>query len=462
MNELLGPINREQVQSKLTRIEPEFNVADSIAEELSLTVYDQPEAATAVGKRLAMWQSGLTEVDKPIGVLFFAGPPGVGKTEMAHATAEWFGGENRLLRLDMSDYQQEHTSQKLTGSPPGYVGYNEEPALPHDVINDPNTPTVVLLDEIEKAHPAVLRQLLSAFDKGELNARNGSKGFETLDFSRTLFIMTSNIASQEVVQIEKNGSKRIGFGHDGTEVRDDEIQKVVKDAMKAKFPPEFLDRVDQFVRFKPIESDSTRLAILTKFIGEVNQQFQDRWAGDAPFLDLTREARQAIIDKKDDKGGRGIKREFHQLVISQLPNVMMGMDYHRRPFVADIEDGKTVWYTDVRNPQTEEVHIGNRRPTGEGKKIPEQPKLIGSGLDDREGDRTGSVGGDEAPPPEEEDEEVEDPTIDHDIAENGGDLRFYAPNTGDNWPVVDLVIRIREAGRQDLVQQVEGLPLRKQ
>lgn len=465
MRESLTQLSREQAQTNLKKVEPSVSVSESIADELSLTVFDQKEASLAVGRRLAMWQSGLTEQDKPIGILFFAGPPGVGKSEMAHAISQYFFTDRnspQLIRLDMSDYQEAHTAQKLTGSPPGYVGYDETPAIPHHITNQKNKPTIVLLDEIEKAHPNVLKGLLQAFDKGEINARNGREGFEPVDLTRTLFIMTSNIASDQVVQIEKHGSKRIGFGS-AQETRDDEIHRVVKEAMKAKFPPEFLDRVDQFVRFMPLESEETRRAILMKFVKAQNDAFIGRWAGDAPYIALTHEAQVTLLSNKDDKGGRGIKREFHQRVISQLADVMIGMDFKRRPFVADIEDGKTVWYTDVRDPVREELRLlprgdmnGDLVEEDGGKNEPPDTRWDGISL--MAGGRNGKDRK-KTPPQEDWEDDLENGEEPPQEGEINRNVRFHIPGGDKKWPIINISVQIHEDGRRDKIQIVEGIPL---
>src|SRR3990167_3216602 len=191
--ELLHDLSREQVQSHVERVEPSESISDSIADELSLTVFAQPEAVKAVGRRLAMMRAGLSPVDKPLGSLYFAGPSGVGKTETAYAIEKFIMGKNssgRLKIINMSEYQEAHYAARFFGSPPGYVDYDQPAIIPHEWLNG-RDPSIIVFDEFEKANPAIHRAMLSILDKGHLDARDGRNGVQPLDFTNSVLIFTS-------------------------------------------------------------------------------------------------------------------------------------------------------------------------------------------------------------------------------------------------------------------------------
>lgn len=401
------------MQSKLVRLEPQASLSSEIAEELSLTVFDQPEACKAVGKRLAMFETNLTDPNRPLGVLYFLGQPGTGKTEMAHAAAKYMfndANSSRLKKLNMSEFSEAHYAARLTGSPPGYVDHDQPPVIPHDWLHSGRS--IILFDEVEKAHPIVHKTLLSIMDRGTLDARDGRRGVETLDFRNALIILTSNVASAEISQILA-GRKGIGFGAKEAD-KQIQIKEAASKGLKSKFPPEFIDRIDEVVVFEPLDNPETLNAIITKFIGERNDYLKDTLEKRAPFIGLTTEARDFIVSKSKGQGGREIKKLLETHVFEKFADVVSGMDYRGKPFVADIENGKTSWYTDdsvfkeepikaltvvpelkKKDRDTEGDAVGapsgdgtnNDDSGGDGKKKEMKAKIIG-------GDLTGMMTGD--------------------------------------------------------------------
>jgi ATP-dependent Clp protease ATP-binding subunit ClpC len=224
-----------------------------MADVLHQRVIGQEEAITAVCKAIRRARVGLKNPMRPIGSFIFSGPTGVGKTELAKALAGYFfGSEDALIRIDMSEFMEHHTTSKLIGSPPGYVGYQEGGQLTEAVRRKPYS--VVLFDEIEKAHPDVFNVLLQILDDGRLS---DSKG-RTVDFKNTIIIMTSNVGAQF---IDKT-SLAVGFQVKSTEGQHDEkykkIKDLVMDAMKKTFRPEFLNRIDEIIVFQQLTREEIR------------------------------------------------------------------------------------------------------------------------------------------------------------------------------------------------------------
>jgi ATP-dependent Clp protease ATP-binding subunit ClpC len=217
-----------------------------------------------ISKAVRRARAGLKDPKRPIGSFIFLGPTGVGKTELAKALAEFmFGSEDSLIKIDMSEFQERHTTSRLVGSPPGYVGYGEGGQLTDSVRRKPYS--VVLFDEIEKAHPEAFNLLLQVLEDGNLTDGKGRR----VDFRNTIIIMTSNIGTEHIRR-----ASRIGFGGDASNIDEEDTRRKVEDALKQMFRPEFLNRLDATIIFHPLTSEEIR-QISTIMIQRVQQQLDE-------------------------------------------------------------------------------------------------------------------------------------------------------------------------------------------
>ncbi|MFE9093188.1 ATP-dependent Clp protease ATP-binding subunit [Streptomyces sp. NPDC007264] len=233
--------------SRLTEEEKERLLG--LEEHLHQRVVGQEEAVSAVADAVLRSRAGLSSPDRPIGSFLFLGPTGVGKTELARALAEaLFGSEERMVRLDMSEYQERHTVSRLVGAPPGYVGHEEAGQLTEAVRRHPYS--LLLLDEVEKAHPDVFNILLQVLDDGRLTDAQG----RTVDFANTVVVMTSNLGSEAIT---RRGAG-IGFGAGGTEADEEARREQILRPLRQHFRPEFLNRIDEIVVFRQLTSDQLR------------------------------------------------------------------------------------------------------------------------------------------------------------------------------------------------------------
>ncbi|MDU1213434.1 ATP-dependent chaperone ClpB [Finegoldia magna] len=262
-------------------------------------VVGQDEAVTAVTDAIIRARSGLKSLNRPIGSFIFLGPTGVGKTELAKALTEnMFDDEKNLIRIDMSEYMEKHAVSRLVGAPPGYVGYDEGGQLTESVRRKPYS--VILFDEIEKAHPDVFNILLQVLDDGRLTDNKG----RTVDFKNTIIIMTSNIGSMDLIEgIDDNGNIS------------DESRNSVMDELKSRFKPEFLNRIDDIVMFKPLTKDDI-YKIIEKQVSLLQKQLEDRQI----TIEIDESAEDLIIDKAYDVlyGARPVKRFIESNVETKL------------------------------------------------------------------------------------------------------------------------------------------------
>lgn len=262
-------------------------------------VVGQDEAVTAVTDAIIRARSGLKSLNRPIGSFIFLGPTGVGKTELAKALTEnMFDDEKNLIRIDMSEYMEKHAVSRLVGAPPGYVGYDEGGQLTEAVRRKPYS--VILFDEIEKAHPDVFNILLQVLDDGRLTDNKG----RTVDFKNTIIIMTSNIGSMDLIEgIDDNGNIS------------DESRNSVMDELKSRFKPEFLNRIDDIVMFKPLTKDDI-YKIIEKQVSLLQKQLEDRQI----IIEIDESAEDLIIDKAYDVlyGARPVKRFIESNVETKL------------------------------------------------------------------------------------------------------------------------------------------------
>ncbi len=243
------PVKRlaEEETQKLLRME----------EALHQRVIGQDEAITTIARSVRRARAGLKDPKRPIGVFFFVGPTGIGKTLVARALAEFmFGNEDNLVKIDMSDFMERHNVSRLVGSPPGYVGYDEGGQLTESVRR--KSYCVILLDEIEKAHPEVFNILLQIFDEGRLTDAKG----RTVDFRNTIIIMTSNLAQKMLKSDSALGFRAMGQGDDAdVQAAYEHMKERLTDEMKRTFRPEFLNRIDASVIFRPLKREQLRLIV---------------------------------------------------------------------------------------------------------------------------------------------------------------------------------------------------------
>ncbi|MDU2024942.1 MAG: AAA family ATPase, partial [Finegoldia magna] len=262
-------------------------------------VVGQDEAVTAVTDAIIRARSGLKSLNRPIGSFIFLGPTGVGKTELAKALTEnMFDDEKNLIRIDMSEYMEKHAVSRLVGAPPGYVGYDEGGQLTEAVRRKPYS--VILFDEIEKAHPDVFNILLQVLDDGRLTDNKG----RTVDFKNTIIIMTSNIGSMDLIE-----------GIDDSGNISDESRNSVMDELKVRFKPEFLNRIDDIVMFKLLTKDDI-YKIIEKQVSLLQKQLEDRQI----TIEIDESAEDLIIDKAYDVlyGARPVKRFIESNVETKL------------------------------------------------------------------------------------------------------------------------------------------------
>jgi ATP-dependent Clp protease ATP-binding subunit ClpB len=266
-------------------------------------VVGQDEAVAALCNAVRRSRSGLSDPNQPIGTLLFLGPTGVGKTELSKALADFlFNDTQAMIRIDMSEFMESHSVSRLIGSPPGYVGYDEGGRLTEAVRRKPYS--VILLDEIEKAHPDVFNVLLQVFDDGRLTDGKG----KTVDFKNCVIIMTSNIASQQIQQLtEESGA-------------DWEIEAHVKDALKLLFKPEFLNRIDEIIVFHMLDKEHLR-TIVDIQLDYLAERLKDRHI----TLEFTDNARRQIMDEGYDPafGARPLKRTIQQRLENPLATELL-------------------------------------------------------------------------------------------------------------------------------------------
>ncbi|WP_221569216.1 ATP-dependent protease ATP-binding subunit ClpC [Alkalihalobacillus sp. TS-13] len=273
-------------------------------------VIGQEEAVKAISKAIRRARAGLKDPKRPIGSFIFLGPTGVGKTELARALAEaLFGDEDATIRIDMSEYMEKHTTSRLVGSPPGYVGHEEGGQLTEKVRRNPYS--VILLDEIEKAHPEVFNILLQVLEDGRLT---DSKG-RTVDFRNTVVIMTSNVGANTLKR-----NKHMGFTTQSEDQAYENMKTKVMDEMKKAFRPEFLNRIDETIVFHTLEKEH-----LKHIIGLMSNQLQKRLAEQGIDIEMTEAALEKIAEEgyDPDYGARPLRRALQRRIEDRLSEELL-------------------------------------------------------------------------------------------------------------------------------------------
>ncbi|QQZ09521.1 ATP-dependent protease ATP-binding subunit ClpC [Heyndrickxia vini] len=314
--------------SKLAQTETEKLL--KLEEILHSRVIGQEEAVKAVSKAVRRARAGLKDPKRPIGSFVFLGPTGVGKTELARALAEaMFGDEDSMIRIDMSEYMEKHSTSRLVGSPPGYVGYEEGGQLTEKVRRKPYS--VILLDEIEKAHPDVFNILLQVLEDGRLT---DSKG-RTVDFRNTVLIMTSNVGAESLKR-----NKYVGFNiQDGNQDYKDMKGKVM-DELKRAFRPEFLNRIDEIIVFHALEKEHLR-----NIVSLLSDQLVKRLKEKDIELELTAAAKEKIAEEGYDPeyGARPLKRAIQKHVEDRLSEELLkGVILEGQKVIIDVQEGEFI------------------------------------------------------------------------------------------------------------------------
>jgi len=311
-------------------------------EELGRRYIGQHDAVKALSRSIRRTRAGLKDPKRPSGSFIFAGPSGVGKTELTKALTEFlFGDENALITLDMSEYSEKHTASRMFGSPPGYVGYEEGGQLTEKVRRKPFS--VVLFDEIEKAHPDIFNSLLQILDEGRLTDAQG----RVVDFKNTVIVMTTNLGTRDISK-----SVNLGFSQSSDEAGSYEKMKAkVTDELKQHFRPEFLNRVDEIVVFHQLTSEDIE-RIVTLMVAEIENRLRDKDMG----IELTPAAKSLIAKRGYDPvlGARPLRRAIQRDIEDILAEKILFGDVHPGEIVVvDVaEEGAALPFTFTGQPKS--------------------------------------------------------------------------------------------------------------
>jgi ATP-dependent Clp protease ATP-binding subunit ClpB len=313
--------------SKLT--ESERNKTLHLDAELHKRVIGQEEGVTKVSDAILRSKAGIKDPTKPIGSFLFLGPTGVGKTELAKALAtSLFDNEQNMVRIDMSEYMEKYSVSRLIGAPPGYVGYEEGGQLTEAVRRKPYS--VVLFDEIEKAHPDVFNVLLQVLDDGRITDSQG----RTVDFKNTILIMTSNIGSSYLLE---------GIGEDGNISQ--AAEAMVMNDLRGHFRPEFLNRLDEIILFKPLSKEDIR-SIIELLIKDLNRRLEDKEI----TIELTDKAKEFIAVQAYDPvyGARPLKRYLQKNIETLSARLILSEQVQAEDtIVIDVENDNLTAYVKV-------------------------------------------------------------------------------------------------------------------
>jgi ATP-dependent Clp protease ATP-binding subunit ClpC len=350
---------------KLTEAESQKLIR--MEDELHKRVVGQEEAIVAVSKSIRRARAGIKDPKRPTGSFIFLGPSGVGKTELARTLAEFlFGDEDAMIQVDMSEYMEKHSVSRLVGSPPGYIGYDEGGQLTEAVRRKPYS--VVLLDEIEKAHPDVFNILLQILEDGKLTDAQGRK----VDFRNTIVIMTSNIGA---AQISKNQTLGFSVG-DEQGLSYEEMKERVMGELKKVFRPELLNRIDEVIVFHKLAKDEIKVIVELML-----KRLRDQMGEHSAEISLTDEAKDLLVDKGYDPtmGARPLRRAIQRFIEDPLADFVLGRE---------ITPGSTILVDKKHDSEDEvEITIIPGAPPEEMEKVtvpPEEPKNEGGNEDSEE------------------------------------------------------------------------------
>jgi ATP-dependent Clp protease ATP-binding subunit ClpC len=286
-----------------------------LEEELSSRVVGQKEAIEAVARALRRARAGLAPEDRPLGSFMFLGPTGVGKTELARALAAFmFNDEKAIVRIDMSEYMERHAVSRLIGSPPGYVGYEEGGQLTEVIRHRPYS--LVLFDEIEKAHPEVFNILLQILDNGRLTDGKG----KTVNFKNTIIILTSNVGSGYFRELSHLGFDQVDSEENRKKEKESGFRENVMKALRETFKPEFLNRLDEIIIFNALSPKDIE-KIVTIQLAEVQKRLRERGIE----LEIKKEVKEYLAKNgfDPDYGARPIKRLIQKVIVDELADKML-------------------------------------------------------------------------------------------------------------------------------------------
>src|SRR5262250_1372216 len=348
-----GVVNREDIEDVVSRWtgvpitsikEEETQKLLRIEEELHKRIISQDKSISALARAIRRSRAGLKNPNRPIGSFLFLGPTGVGKTEVARTLAQFmFGTEKALVRFDMSEFMEKHSVSKLIGSPPGYVGYEEGGQLTERVKRAPYS--VVLLDEIEKAHPDVFNILLQVFEDGQLSDGLGN----TVDFKNTIIVMTSNIGARH---LQKGGG--LGFQSCKEEMVSEKVEDLVKNQVKRPFNPVLLKQLDETILFTAL-SEEDLIQILELMVTQLNQNLAQK----AITVTVADEAKKWILNQTvTDRsyGARPLRRALQKYIEDPLSEALIQGTITTRPaFIEVFLDGDKLYYRPVDSKETEGV-----------------------------------------------------------------------------------------------------------
>jgi ATP-dependent Clp protease ATP-binding subunit ClpC len=347
----------------LTRLEKEESERLlQLEKELHKTVVSQEEAVKAVAKAIRKARSGLKDPDRPMGSFIFIGPSGVGKTLLAKALAEFmFGDPDAMISLDMSEYMEKHNVSRLVGAPPGYVGYEEGGQLTERIRRRPYA--VMLLDEVEKAHPDVFNMLLQIMEEGRLTDSFG----RNVDFKNVVLIMTSNIGAELI-----KGGSGFGFGKRDDEQNYEQMKTALMNECEKFFRPEFLNRLDEIIVFHALIKED-----LYNIIEIELRKVRGRLAGRDMQLELDQAAKDFLIDKgyNPDFGARPLRRAIGNQIEDPLAEALLGGDFKsgEKILVTHKEGADNLFFTSEPLPKDEDKG-GDGDGGDNGGDKPEKPK----------------------------------------------------------------------------------------
>jgi ATP-dependent Clp protease ATP-binding subunit ClpC len=330
----------EEETAKLLRME----------DELHKRVVGQEDAIKSVSQAIRRTRAGLKDPKRPSGSFIFLGPSGVGKTELAKTLAEFlFGDEDALIQLDMSEYMEKHTVSRLVGSPPGYVGYEEGGQLTEAVRRKPFS--VVLFDEIEKAHPDVFNTLLQILEDGRLTDAQG----RTVDFKNTVIIMTSNLGTADLRKAQ------IGFGKADESVTYEKMKEKVMEELKRHFRPEFLNRIDDVIVFAELTQDE-----VTQIVDLMIKRVQDQLESQGLGLELTPEAKLLLakIGYDPQLGARPLRRAIQRHLEDALSEKILWKEFHAGETILVDADGEEIVFRAVEGVEPPPVELAGSGSEG--------------------------------------------------------------------------------------------------